>query len=122
MVILADTSIWIDYSRRTDGSVVALARQGLICSHPFVSGELAAGSLHLQHRMLLMIRNLPQLPVVSEDHFYAFIEVNAVNGKGLGFVDIHLLAAISQAKGAVLWTKDRRMLEQAEHLGVAYRP
>lgn len=122
MVILADTSIWIDYFRKSDPHVEALSRQGQMCGHPFVSGELAAGSQQLHHRMLLVIRELPQLSPVKEDQFYAFIEANAVNGKGVGFVDIHLLAAVSRSEDVFLWTKDRRLFEQADRLGLAYRP
>ena len=93
-----------------------------MCSHSFVSGEMAVGSLHLHHRMLLMIRNLPQIATVSEEEFYAFIEANAVNGKGLGFVDMHLLAAASRTTDTVIWTRDRRLLDQADRLNLAYRP
>jgi predicted nucleic acid-binding protein len=121
-VILADTSVWIDFFRKPDKHVQDLARQRRICGHPFVTGELAAGSLHVRHRMVLMLRNLPQLQPVEDSAFYAFLEKHEVNGKGMGFVDIHLLAAASEAGNVQVWTRDRRMLEQATHLGLAYRP
>jgi predicted nucleic acid-binding protein len=121
VVILADTSTWIDHFRRSDLRLHDLARNGDICSHPFVTGELAAGSLHVRHRVLLMLRNLPQLEPVNESEYFDFLERHEVNGKGLGFVDIHLLAAAEQAGDVQVWTKDGRMLEQAERLGLNYK-
>jgi predicted nucleic acid-binding protein len=121
-VILADSSVWIDHFRKPIGRVQELARDGRMCAHPFVTGELAAGSLHLKHRIILMLRHLPQLRPVMEDAYYAFLEKYEVNGKGLGFVDIHLLAATSQAEEVQLWTHDRRMFDQALRLGLAYQP
>ncbi len=121
-MILADTSVWIDFFRTPDVHLQELAQRRRMVCHPFVTGELAAGSLHVRHRMILMLRNLPQLKPVEEGGFYDFLEQNEVNGKGLGFVDIHLLAAAAQDGNVRVWTKDRRMQDQAIRLGLAYQP
>lgn len=121
-MILADTSVWIDFFRKPNAHVKELSVQRRMVCHPFVAGELAAGSLHVRHRMILMLRNLPQLQPVNDSEFYAFLEQHEVNGRGMGFIDIHLLAAASSAGNVRVWTKDRRMLEQAVRLGLAYHP
>ena len=121
-MILADTSVWIEFFRKPDAHLQELSRQGRIVGHPFVTGELAAGSLHVRHRMILMLRNLPQLQPVDDSEFYTFLDQHEVNGKGMGFLDIHLLAAASAVGNVRVWTKDRRMLEQATRLGLAYQP
>ena len=40
-------------------------------------------------------------------------------GRGIGFVDVHLLAS-SALSEATLWTKDKRLLEVASALGLAF--
>jgi hypothetical protein len=47
-----------------------------------------------------------------------FIDAHRLMGRGLGWVDIHLLAAVS-ASGERLWTRDRRLAEAAHRIGVA---
>jgi predicted nucleic acid-binding protein len=43
-------------------------------------------------------------------------------GRGIGFIDIHLLAATALASTALLWTADRRLLNAATELGLDYSP
>ena len=39
-------------------------------------------------------------------------------GRGIGFVDAHLLAATALNGNALLWTKDKRLAAVADELGV----
>ena len=48
-----------------------------------------------------------------------FIERHELYGRGIGYVDVHLLAAARLHGDATLWTRDRRLREAAEILGVA---
>ena len=93
-----------------------------MCNHPFVTGELAAGSLHVRHRMIENLRALPNLEPVIENSFYTFLEQNRLNGIGLGFVDLHLLAAVSAHPGHSLWSSDVRLRESAMSLGLGFQP
>ncbi|HCF25479.1 MAG TPA: hypothetical protein DER67_08205 [Novosphingobium sp.] len=74
-----------------------------------------------RHRTILLLRCLQQLEPVDDSSFFRFLDHYSLNGRGLSFVDVHLLAAVSQLKGAKLWSHDRRMREQAERLGLAYQ-
>ena len=115
-MILADSSVWIDHFRTPNPQLQRLVANGKLYNHPFVTGELAAGSIQVRHRVISLLRGLPQLGVASETDFYTFIERENLNGLGLGFVDLHLLAAVKHAGGALLWTHDRRLEEQARRL------
>lgn len=42
-------------------------------------------------------------------------------GRGIGYVDVHLLAAISLAEAATLWTRDKRLGGVAASLGLAFK-
>ena len=119
MVILADTSVWIDHFKRPDQTLQHLIQSGKLCGHPFVTGELAAGSLHVRHRMIYLLRSIPQLDQVQEEHFYELVETAQLNGLGLSFVDIHLLAAAKMGK-VLLWTRDKRLHARAGIMGLAF--
>jgi predicted nucleic acid-binding protein len=120
-VIVVDTSIWVDHLRSADLRVAELVIERVLLQHPFVTGEIAAGSLHNRARTIRALRGLPQIEPVSEDELHVFMEDTSLHGTGLGFVDIHLLAATAMA-GATVWTRDRRMLEQADRLGLTCDP
>ena len=116
-MIVVDTSIWIDHLRSIVPRVNELVVERLLLQHPFVTGEIAVGSLPDRVRTLRALRGLPQIDPVSDDDFHSFMEDTGLHSTGLGFVDIHLLAATAKA-GATVWTRDRRMLEQADRLGL----
>ena len=48
-----------------------------------------------------------------------FIDAHRLMGKGLGWVDMHLLASAFVSREA-LWTKDRRLADTSNRLGVAW--
>ena len=121
-MILADTSVWIDHFRKPNARLQQLVEGGRMCNHPFVTGELAAGSLHVRHHMIQNLRALPHLEPVLEDTFYAFLEQSCLNGIGLGFVDLHLLAAVSARPGHSLWSRDVRLRDSAMSLGLGFQP
>ncbi len=41
-------------------------------------------------------------------------------GRGLGYVDAHLLVSTALTDGASLWTRDKRLQEVAEGLDCSY--
>lgn len=85
--------------------------------HPWVVGELACGNLADRTNTLLLLRSLPQAMVASEDEVLFFIERHGVNGKDIGYLDMHLLAAAALG-GLKVWTYDRRLGDVAGLLGL----
>ena len=122
MVIVIDTSIWVDHFRAPDSRLVRLIAHDGIVQHPFVTGEIVVGNLHRRDRAIWGLRNLPRLEPVDEAAFHDFLEAAELFGTGLGFVDIHLLAATATRDKAGIWTRDRRMKEHAERLGLLSEP
>lgn len=101
--------------------LTALLIGGQVLQHPFVTGELAMGSLRDWQDTIDDLNALPRLAVVGEDGFYRFIAQHRLAGSGVGFVDVHLMAAAFGA-GARIWTRDVRLASNADALGMAFMP
>ena len=117
---LVDTSAWIDHFRRSDPDLIARLQAGTVASHPFVIGELALGNLTRRAEILELIRALPVLEAQPHEVVLAFVHRHELAGTGVGWVDVHLLAA-AEAEGAALFSNDRRLRTQAARLGLAAR-
>jgi predicted nucleic acid-binding protein len=121
-VILVDTSIWVDHFRNVDRDLADLLEKGRVIAHPLVIGELALGSLPQRQMLLRLVHRLPQATKASIDEALHFIDIHSLAGKGIGYVDVHLLASTQLSAGARLWTRDKRLAGVAEGLGLAMRP
>jgi predicted nucleic acid-binding protein len=117
-LILVDTSIWVDHFRRTDARLANLLDDRLIYSHPFVVGELAVGNLRNRKEILLMLNLLPVAATASHDEALQFISNLSLAGRGLGYIDIHVLASVKLTPATSLWSKDRRLNAVAEALSL----
>lgn len=120
-MIAVDTSIWVDHFRSRSDALTALLIGGHVLQHPFVTAELAMGSLRDWQDTVDDLNALPRLAVVGDEDFYGFIAQNRLAGSGVGFVDVHLMAA-AQSAGARIWTRDARMASHAAALGMAFVP
>jgi len=118
-VILVDTSVWINHLRATDERLSALLDAGEVLVHPFVIGELALGDLQPRDAVLSDLRDLPQAVVAENEHVLDLIERSALFGRGIGYVDAHLVAAVRLTADAKLWTYDQRLQSAAVELGLA---
>jgi predicted nucleic acid-binding protein len=92
--------------------------EGRVVCHPFIVGELACGNLKHRAEILVHLQALPQAIPAEHEEVLQFIENYRLMGKGLGYIDIHLLAAAFLTKVA-LWTLDKKLHEVAAKLGVA---
>jgi predicted nucleic acid-binding protein len=112
-MILADTSVWVDHFRRGDAKLKQLLSAGLVSTHAFVITELALGSLADRKKKLTLLELLPQVTVARTEEVRRLVEAHALFGKGVGFVDVHLIAATLLTPDTILWTRDRRLREVA---------
>ena len=117
-MILADTSVWIAHLRAGEPRLRALLEDGQVMVHPFVLGELACGNLRKRADALAHLRRLDAVPLVSDAEAHRLLELHRLMGKGLGWVDVHLLASCLVSR-VTLWTLDRRLAITAEALGLA---
>jgi predicted nucleic acid-binding protein len=118
-VIIVDTSIWVDHLRAGDEALVGLLENGRVIVHPFVIGELALGRLRQRQTVLPALQKMPQARIVTDYEVLQFIDRHQLLGVGIGYVDVHLLAAVRLTLGASLWTRDKRLHAAAKQLGLA---
>ena len=89
--------------------------------HPFVIGELACGNLKNRKVILSLLQDLPTVPVATDDEVLFFIERHGLMGRGIGYVDAHLLAAVILAGAGQLWTRDKRLGALAGSMRLAFQ-
>jgi predicted nucleic acid-binding protein len=119
-MVLVDTSIWINHFRDGDRHLEKLLVEGEVLGHTHVIGELACGNLKNRTEIISLLQALPIAPVVEFQEFLYFVEQNKLSGRGVGFVDIHLLAS-AQLEQVPLWTADKRLKDAAADLDLNYK-
>ena len=119
-MILVDTSVWIDHLRSGELSLAAALEAGRVMMHPFVLGELACGNLANRSEVLELLGNLPAAPTATDPEAVNFIERRSLMGRGVGYIDVHLLASIALSGDGRLWTRDRRLAAAATDLELAF--
>jgi hypothetical protein len=119
LTVLVDTSVWVDHLRVGDPELVRLLERGAVVCHPHVVGELACGNLRHRKEILRLLAALPTAPEATHDEVLAFLHHHRLPGRGLGWIDVHLLAAAMLASCRV-WSRDRALHDAAKRLGFAY--
>lgn len=119
-MILVDTSVWVDHLRAGDAELAALLNSSQVLMHPFVLGELACGNLRNRTEVLALVKDLPQAALATDEEVLFFIERHALMGRGIGYVDAHLLAAVTLGGGTKIWTRDKCLRTVAGALALAY--
>ncbi|TAN21467.1 MAG: PIN domain-containing protein [Acidobacteria bacterium] len=121
---LVDTSVWVralmgklEYQAKLDG---LLARR-IAGGHELVHGELLAGDTGGRARLLRDYRELPWAPRLPHEQVAAWARRHQLCGRGVGWIDLHLLAA-AQQQNWPLWTADERLADLAQELRLAYAP
>ncbi|MBM4285979.1 MAG: type II toxin-antitoxin system VapC family toxin [Deltaproteobacteria bacterium] len=117
-MVLVDTSVWVAHLRQGDVGLEALLLDGRVACHPCVIGELACGNLRRRSEILALLQALPQAGMAGHGEVMQFIDNHRLMGQGLGYVDMHLLAAALLSR-IPLWTLDQKLHEAAVRLGLA---
>jgi predicted nucleic acid-binding protein len=122
-LILADTSIWIDHLRSGNKELRKHLNQGDIVIHPFIIAELALGlvnrrSLQERTKTLALLDLLPQVRVAQLNEVRLTIEARRLYNWGIGLIDAHLIASVFINPSTLLWTRDKRLRNVAEALGI----
>lgn len=116
-MILVDTSIWIDHFRSTNRQLVALLAEGQVLTHPYVIGEIACGSHRQRQEILGLLPLLPRAKLATDAEVLGLIDDFELFGKGIGWIDAHLLSA-SLLSGVALWTLDKKLARLARAVGI----
>lgn len=119
-MVLVDTSIWVTHLRQGTRRLEKLLMDAEVMCHSFIIGELACGNLKNRNEILSLLQSLPMTPTIEFDEFLFFIDRNHLMGKGVGFVDVHLLASALLA-GVPLWTADKRLKSVVDQLKLTFK-
>jgi len=119
-MVLVDTSVWVNHLRNSDHHLEKLLFDGEVVCHPHIIGELACGNIKNRKEIISLLHALSSTPIVEFEEFLYFIEQNQLQGKGIGFVDIHLLASAKLGQVS-LWTTDKKLQSASAELNLKYQ-
>lgn len=117
-MVLVDTSVWVAHLREGNVGLETLLNEGHVATHPFIIGELACGNIRNRSEIIDLLRALPTAVPAEDEEVMRLIEAHELMGKGLGYIDIHLLASAILTE-VPLWTLDRRLGEAASKLNLS---
>lgn len=112
-MVLVDTSVWVSHLREIHTDLVGLLNDGEVACHPFIVGELACGNLKNRTIILSLLEALPMVAVAEHEEVLTLIENHRLMGKGLGYVDVHLLASAALSRLSI-WTLDKKLEQVAD--------
>ena len=118
-LILVDTSVWVKHLREGDQNLNRLLEQGLVACHPLIVGELACGGIKNRNEIISLLNDLPSTDILEHHEIMDFIEYREIMNKGLGYVDVHLLASAIVSE-TPLWTFDRALRNIARQWSIEY--
>lgn len=118
-MVLVDTSVWVSHLRDGNPQLADLLDDAEVACHPFIIGELACGNLRNRAEILSLLGSLPMGHQADHEEVMEFVENYQLMGKGLRYVDMHLLASalLSQVR---LWTLDKKPQEVCSELGLRF--
>lgn len=118
-MILVDTSVWVDHLRVGNRTMRSLLENGEVLAHPFVVGEVACGTLRNRRAIMTLLQALPYAEAAEHEEVMRLVEGEHLFGRGIGWIDAHLLAS-ARLSAAALWTFDGRLAKAASTLGVVF--
>ena len=121
-MVLVDTSVWIRFFRGREPFANELERLLFldeVSGHELIFGELLIGDRGGRKKFLADYGKMHQATAVPHPDVVAFVRGRDLHGRGVGWMDIHLLAAAIVGR-MQLWTADPRLAAMAKDLGVAY--
>jgi predicted nucleic acid-binding protein len=123
-VVLVDTSVWIHFLAGREPHASSLDRllaSDQVMGHEFVHGELLIGDGGDRSKLLAAYAEIHRAGTVPHAEVVEFVKVRKLRGRGIGWVDAHLLAS-SLVERCTLWTADARLAGAAAELRVAHEP
>lgn len=118
-MVLVDTSVWVLHLRNSNIRLERLLNDGDVICHQFIIGELACGNLKNRTEILVLLQALPVATLAEHEDVMQFIENYQLMGKGLGYIDMHLLTS-SLLTEVPIWTLDKKLNEVSTELGISF--
>lgn len=122
-MVLIDTSVWVRFFYGREPFLSEARRLMQLeeaAGHELVYGELLMGDLGGRERFLGEYERIYQVSTIPHREVLAMVRSRKLHGRGVGWVDVHLLASALAAR-MQFWTADPRLAAVADELGVAYK-
>ena len=122
MSVLVDTSVWIRFlSNRSPyaAELDELLSRDEVSGHDFVYGELLIGDKGGRRELLTNYGRMDRALVIAHSDIVAFVRDRKLHGRGVGWIDVHLLASALVGR-LKLWTTDPALATLAKELGISY--
>ena len=119
MIVLVDTSVWVDHLRNDNERLRLMLESGEVLTHPFIIGELACGNLRNRNEILSLLEALPCAAIGQHEEVLLLVSERSLYGKGLGWIDMHLIAS-ALIHDCSLWTLDKSLHRAAVKSGIAH--
>ena len=116
-MVLIDTSVWSAHLREGQADLIGLLNDSYVICHPFIIGELACGSLKNRKEILSLLQSLPVTTVAEHEEVMQFIDDHKLMNRGLGYIDVHLLAS-AMLSGVSILTFDKKLDQVCSELGM----
>ena len=121
-MVLVDTSVWIRFLAGREPHAHGLDRllaSDQVMSHDLIHGELLIGDGGGRTRLLAALAEIHRADTIPHAEVVEFVRARRLHGRGIGWIDAHLLAA-SVVERCTLWTADGRLADLATELRVAH--
>ena len=121
-MVLVDTSVWIRFlAGRTPYAAELDRLLGLdeVMGHDLVYGEILIGDRGGRGKLLAAYERMHQAAMVPHRDVVAFVRDRDLHGRGMGWIDVHLLATAVVGR-LQLWTADPRFAAVASEFGISY--
>ncbi len=119
-MVLVDTSVWVEHFRYGNIGLENQLNEGDVVCHQFIVGELACVNLSNRAEILSLLQELPFAKHAEHEEIMHSIENYKLMGKGLGYIDMHLIASAILSK-VPIWTLDKKLKEVSSRLGLDYQ-
>jgi hypothetical protein len=90
-----------------------------VAGHDLIYGELLIGDCGGRKKLLTDYKRMFQAATIPHPEVVTFVERRQLHGRGVGWIDVHLLASAIVA-GFELWTADPHLSMIAEEFGVRH--
>jgi len=122
MNVLVDSSVWVGHFKHRNEHLVALLEADAVVCHPYIVAEVACGTPPGRQGIISMLAELESVPVATQHELLALLDARKLYGRGCGFVDLSLLAAVLINEMTVIWTLDKRFEQIAMEMKRAFSP
>ena len=122
MNVLVDSSVWVGHFKHRNEHLVALLEVDAVVCHPYIVAEVACGTPPGRRAIISLLAELEAVPMATQDELLALLETRRLFGRGCGFVDLSLLAAVLINEMTVIWTLDKRFEQIAIEMNRAFSP